>query len=239
MPSTFVMLPYAALGDTRIKPQVLRTLAVISSHASNKDKTSYCSYKTLADEIGITRRVVISYVKLLEEAGYVKREGRDRKDGSQGTNILTVLFDTNLTISSGAAPQHQATEYASPTALGGAAPQHPLRDKLDPLNQNVIKKDNINKKITLAQWEEKAGATLNANMCKKWLIENRITQEVAQKLIEQFRIKCEANGNVYSNFVRAFQDRLTMGYLSLTLEGARNLSRKTENVHITNTGLSL
>jgi len=239
MSSNFVMLPAAALSDPRIAPQVLRTLAFISLHSSSKDKTSYCSYQTLAAEIGISRRLVISYINTLCECNYLTRRERTRENGSNTSNRFKVEFDTELTISSGEAEHHQPVKPGITTpGEAGLHPQEEL-DHASVSNQNkkYIKKSS--QKISLAAWEKNIGAELCPQMMKKWLQENRISEMVAKDLVTDFRERVGASGTLFADFTLAFQNWLRRGFLMLTLDAARARSAKQQAVHTYDRGVHL
>lgn len=239
--SRFFMLPVEACFDKRIIPQCLRVLAIISSHAG-RDKISWCSYKTLAAEAGLSRRVIIQYVSKLIECGYLKREVRHNRDGGRASNMLTVVLDMRLNVEVGGdAGQHH--KDVAGQHEGGDAGQHEDRlpdstpyKELKPLNYKNRTKDKC---ISLQAWEEKVGSQLCPAMMKSWLIENKISGKVGAELIVDFRERMIGGGKEFVDFKLVFQNWLRRGYLMLTMDGARLKSKQQATSMVVEKGLTL
>ena len=84
--------PSDAWADQRLTPLQCRLLGLIGSYLG-KDHRAWPSQRTLAEQLGVTRKAVIDGVKALKKYGYIEVEKRERPDGGQSSNCYFVLMD--------------------------------------------------------------------------------------------------------------------------------------------------
>ena len=120
----FARVAAAAIFDPRMSAAALRVLAAFASYAS-ADNTCFPAIETVADRLGLTRRMVQLHLRSLEAAGYVEREATRRSRGGSGANLYTLQFPV-----SGAKPG-----FAPPVKPGfapsGAKPSFALTRSLN------------------------------------------------------------------------------------------------------------
>lgn len=251
MTAKFSIVPASALFDKRLTPQQLRTLAILSYYGGSKSQGCWPSYTTLAHDIGIGRRAVISYIKHLSVCGYVVKQPRQRKDGGNTSNTYKVNLDFEVEIAEketvdidckphgykdqnhrtpSVAGEHQpSTSGSAPGSVAGEH-QHVLNNKTEQEKNNKNKKpDN---KITLAQWEESKGSRLCVAMMANWIKDARANPAIVAPLIEEFREKVEAGGKVYADFAAAFKVWLRNGWLSKPLMEVRQAPQRVASADV-------
>lgn len=227
MSAKFAILPAAAIRDPRVSPQHLRVLAHLTLFGGNKDSGCWPSYRVLAEQVGISRRLIIDYVRHLKECGYVEIEARQRPDGSQSSNVIRVLMDISFEIAAdGEARQHHPSEPQLP--LVGEPEQHPLEknqtnepEKVNTRNATAkARKEPRPKtnKILLQDWEAEKGCNLKWEHMADWVEEKNLDSVAVQEQIEIFRTKMMAGANRYHDFRAAFQNYVNSGYMPKTLE---------------------
>lgn len=84
--------PSDAWADQRLTPLQCRLLGLIGSYLG-KDHRAWPAQRTLAEQLGVTRKAVIDGVKALKKYGYIEVEKRERPDGGQSSNCYYVLMD--------------------------------------------------------------------------------------------------------------------------------------------------
>ena len=228
----YIAIPAPACFDERVSPQQLRTLVIIAYYGSLSSREAFPSYNTLCKAVGISRRLLIDYIKHLCDIGYLEKKPRTRPDGSASSNVYHVPLNINIDFDAGeelasskVGAAHGSDKHAAgvvkldsttPSEAGqhprGEAGQHPSNNTS--LNQ---KKKNIKKAdvITLAEWETKQGSELCADMMVSWIKENGFDRQKVSTLVTEFRDVMKANGNVYADFKASFQNYVRRGYLSL------------------------
>ncbi len=123
MAGHLVIVPTMALKDPRLSHAEFKTLCHISTFASTENGWCWFLMATLAEDMGLTVRVVRGYVKRLVDLGYVVRKAQF-KDGQQRCNSYQVVLNTSL--NRGAAVQQPGGE-AKEQPGGAAAEQPPER----------------------------------------------------------------------------------------------------------------
>lgn len=226
----YVAIPAPAIFDERIKPHHLRVLVIVAYYGSLSDRTAYPSYKTLATAAGVSRRVLMSYIKHLVECGYIIKRERLRTNGSKSTNVYSVPLNieieaddadesTEVCQGTGVVMSHSTTPGDTGQHQGGDTGQH-LHNHLsvNKKNKNTKKAD----RVKLEEWEKNIGSILCVAMMQSWVKDNQYSVEKIGKLIGEFRLKMIAGGNLYADFKAAFQNYLNSGYLSLGVDQVKD-----------------
>lgn len=73
---------------------------------------------------------------------------------------------------------------------------------------------------TLDAWEAINGE-LNLSAILPWVDKQRLSYNITTMLIEEFKLRMLANGNVYADFRAAFKVWFMKGYLNRTMDQAR------------------
>lgn len=240
MASKYTIIPTAACTDKRLIPQHLRVLAIISAYGNQADgvRTAWPSYSRLATDVGITRRLLISYINHLCSCGYLIKKPRKGDRGGDTSNSFTIVLELNLNISSSDAPQHPPSD--AQLDGGSDAPQHPLYMNITKEQSN--KENNKKKKPemqTLQQWEEKIGCQLCIEQMANWVKENKLDLEKVKKRIPIFREKMISQEKMYANFVATFQVWLREGWVGIDFEHLKLRDEYISQVKIIDKGLSL
>lgn len=58
---------------------------------AGKDKSCFPSYGLMEKEAGVSRRTAISAINRLEELGWIKRQARERDNGSHSSNVYRIM----------------------------------------------------------------------------------------------------------------------------------------------------
>lgn len=104
------------------------------AHDSDYEQKSRISYKNLAKLCGMAKRSVISHVKSLANAGYIKITKRLKSNQENDSNLFELLFRCEFKSTGGSAdispgvvqPLHQGSADISPPSAAVAPPhQHP------------------------------------------------------------------------------------------------------------------
>jgi len=88
----FSPVPYRAALDKDLADAPFRTLGALCAYV-NKEGLCFPSQTTIADDLGISRKAVSKSIKKLEESGYILRQKRSRKNGSQTSSSYKILYD--------------------------------------------------------------------------------------------------------------------------------------------------
>lgn len=228
MSSKVALLPPAAIFDPKLQGGHLRVLAALCYYGANRDRGCWYSYKTMGEQLGLSRRTIMDYIKFLCDCGYVEKLPRKRENGSSSTNTYRVKF--NLDTDTGDGEPIRTTLVSHDSTGDGEPRQHPQEEPYkDSSEPNKLNKDKINKKpklVTIQEWEANLGVALNASMLASWCKEKGLYHPTITRLIEEFRIEMMGKGKQYADFKAAFQTYLTKGYLSLTLAGAQETSKR-------------
>jgi hypothetical protein len=83
MSGTWARVSKAAALDTRLSPAVVRVLLVLACYADD-DGRCFPSVATIADRIGLTRRMIQLHLRRLEKLGYVATIRRTRPAEGSG-----------------------------------------------------------------------------------------------------------------------------------------------------------
>ncbi len=116
-PGPFARVAAAAVFDEKMPAAALRVLAAVASYA---DAAGVCfpAVSTIADRLGLTRRMVQRHMRALEVGGYVERQTTKRSRGGFGANLYRLRFP--------AAPVPErasdATPHVASSALADATP---------------------------------------------------------------------------------------------------------------------
>ena len=89
-------------------------------------------------------------------------------------------------------------------------------------HKNITKKESL--KITLPAWEEVNGR-LDHSKIRNWCFEQKLDFGRVSAEIEDFRARVTARGNLYVNFVSAFQVWLRAGYFKPFVHYQTDLTR--------------
>jgi hypothetical protein len=119
MAGHLVIVPTQALKDQRLSHAEFKTLCHISTFASTKTGWCWFLMSTLAEEMGLTIRVVRGHVKRLVDLGYIVREAQF-KYGQQRCNRYQVVLNLALRGAADKQPGGAADEQP-----GGAADEQP------------------------------------------------------------------------------------------------------------------
>ena len=124
--------PADAWADQRLTPLQCRLLGLIGTYVG-KDHRAWPSQRTLATQLGVTRKAINDGVKALKKYGYIEVEKRTREDGGQTSNCYLVLMDPLSR--QGDTPCNPAV--TPPVTLGVTPPVTPEGDthKKDPIER--------------------------------------------------------------------------------------------------------
>lgn len=89
--STFFSWQHAIL-KSELEPTTKLVCHTIGCHMAADGSGCFPSYQTIADESGLGRSTVINHVGKALDAGYLEAESRQRKDGSNSSNLYRQSF---------------------------------------------------------------------------------------------------------------------------------------------------
>lgn len=119
----FGIVPEWVIFHPNLSAQAIRVYAVLAIHADRKNDTSWLGRKAIAEEAQCSLSTCDRALGELTNEGALKIESRSRTDGSQTSNLYTIIR------------RYPAT---TPVAIGG---NPPLVTDEDPMNQNHIEPD--------------------------------------------------------------------------------------------------
>ncbi len=228
MTAKFAIVPADALFDDRLIPQQVRVLGILAYYGGNKENGCWPSYRTLAAKVGISRRLLVTYIGHLCECGYVVKVAQHRKDGSQSTNIYMVKNEFDLGLTNGDAQVHHPE---NPASTGGDAQVHASKE-----NQTNLTKENVKKKprklVSIQEWETEKGSPLCLQMLTSWIRSKGYDPKAIDAMIEEFRTRMMASDNRYSDYRAAFQDWFGRGFLSKKPEQCKLVSNPSRRASI-------
>jgi hypothetical protein len=235
----YIAIPAGACFDPRVSPQHLRTLVIIAYYGSLSSREAYPSYNRLAQDVGISRRLLIGYIKHLCTCGYIVKKERLRPNGSKTSNVYHVPLNIELEPQDDElSPTTEVVKLGSTTPsdarqhLPGEAGQHLL-------NHTSLNKKKKNIKKSLSEWEQEVGSQLCADMMAQWIKENGYDRLKVSAAVTEFRGVMQANGNEYADFTAAFKNYINRGYLSVSVAALKIPSASPDGVRTFDKGLAL
>lgn len=211
-----------------IKPSSLKLLLIaLANNASSIDWKCWPSVDYLVKMTNLNRKTVISGIAELEKRGYLSWTGYCIGK----TKSIKVYYFEHPDASQEAVPkteqlkQSQKITEAVPKTDGsstenGKPPAPPILKNLKGTNKRNHNKTHT-EKLSLAQWEESQGSMLRVEMFSTWIKDARADARLLPPLIEQFREKMQAQGNVYADFKAAFLVYMRNGWLKKTMAEIR------------------
>lgn len=114
----FSIIPAAALRDPNLSNTAKLVLAVMGQYCNDRNEWIFPSQQTIADQIGVTRRTVVTAVGELTSASYILSRPRyDEKTKARRSNEYYLLYDVDpceeMTHGSVKQPPHGGVKPAS------------------------------------------------------------------------------------------------------------------------------
>lgn len=89
------IIPARAIGDKDLTHADIRVLCAIGIHVNwQTGLNCFASASTIAAEAGVEKRSFFRATARLIAKGYVRKQKRNRRNGSTGTSVYDVLLDT-------------------------------------------------------------------------------------------------------------------------------------------------
>jgi hypothetical protein len=215
-----------AIQVSSLQATTRHVLLNLSIYMNDKGNGCFPSVETQASDTGLSKRAIITHLQLAQDAGFLVK--RQHGFGNRGwkRNEYFPAYPAGAAL-----PEHQdggernappiSDQAGAPDAGGGEPNNTNAVNEVHHNNPSNKPKNNPSKKSikkTIEQWEKEIGTQLCIEQMASWVKRKGYEPEKIKKLIEQFRLKMQANGTPYANFVAAFQDYLDRGFLSLTPE---------------------
>jgi hypothetical protein len=118
-----------------------KLLLLVLANYADENFRCWPSQSRLADETGLTDRTIRAVLASLEGRGLLSRQPRSRRDGSQGTDIITLALDGHRkslppeTVSTGnRRTDHRKSTTGSPEAVSALTTFEPSLTVIEPSN---------------------------------------------------------------------------------------------------------
>ncbi len=134
----FSIIPARAIDDPRLGKAALLVLCALGTY-SDRDGWSFPTVATLCKRVRLTRRPILTYLRQLQDLGYLESESRFDEKGSQRSNKFRILHDGDLPADlwEGGVPMVSTPPVLMVGTPRGANGEHPERTNKKQTNKHT------------------------------------------------------------------------------------------------------